>query len=305
MPIKAIVNSNSQNCNPIKSVGFQGEQKCKQEAKCDKASNKLKTGVFITTLVGTAAAYAIMLKRFGYSTNIGKAFKSPLKEWSIFKVKFDEEKCQVQKLVGALAAGSVGGGLIGGLVFDDKKNTNAKLRESIIQIVGNIATPLFCVWGGMAGFKKLEPKIMKMLPEFKNPKTIDIAKGIPSVLASGLSLIAGIFLGNKVGNVINKNAFRVDDNRKIKISDMSPHIDDLCLAISLVAANTKMGANNKFAGRVSRLIPAALVVAGVSTGIAKEKYNIMAQKAVEKVHKSEIKFYKQQFKANQSNCKMS
>lgn len=295
MPIQAVANLNSANYVSYKQP--------KEEHKCDKASTNLKAGAFLTATAGTGIAYAIMLKKFGYSTNIAKALKTPLKDWSIFKVKFDEEKAQVQKLVGALAVGSVGGGLLGGIAFDNKENYNSKFRESIIQMVGNIATPLACVWAGMAGFKKLEPSIEKFIPKLKSANAQKFLKGVPSVLATGASLVAGIFLGNKVGNVINKNAFRVDDNRKIKISDMSPHLDDLCLAISLVAANSKFGANNKVGDTIARFIPAALVVAGVTTGIAKEKYDIMAKKAVEKAHKEQVKFQKQQFKANQRNCK--
>lgn len=41
-------------------------------------------------------------------------------------------------LVSRLAICSVGGGLLGGVIFDKKENIPAKIRESIIQLVGNI-----------------------------------------------------------------------------------------------------------------------------------------------------------------------
>lgn len=302
MPIQAVANLNSTNCASPKNVGYKRDTKIKQEPKCDKASTLLKAGVTCTTLLGVATAYALVLKGKGYSLNPSKileTMKNSPKKLGIFDVKYPKsingkEQYGIEKLVGALAVGSIGGGLIGGAMFDEKKNMNAKYREAVIQLVGNVATPLACVWAGMRSFEKYEGKILKGLPYFKKlPDSSKITK-IPKIIASAASLTAGIFLGNKVGNIINKNAFRVDDNRKIKIADMSPHIDDLCLATSMVTSDLPF---------VARIIPAALSVAGISTGIAKEKYNIIAEKAVEKAHKNELKLQKQQFKANQSNCK--
>lgn len=225
-----------------------------------KASKKIKRGVFLTTLIGVSTALALTLKGKGYSLSPSKILKTLPKDWGIFNVKYDSEKKEVEKLVGRLAIGSVGGGLIGGALFDKKENMKAKYREAIIQLVGNISMPLLCVSGGMRLFNKFEPQILKALPALKGK-----AASVPSVLASAASLVAGIFLGNKVGNFINKEIFHVDDHRKIKLADMSPHIDDVCLATSLVAAESKIGP------QVTRLIPAALMVAGYSAGTAQER----------------------------------
>ena len=216
-----------------------------------KAPAKVKSGVFLTTLAGVAAAMAITLKGKGYK--FSEFFKG------LTHVTYDSKKAEVEKLVGMLSVGSVGGGLIGGALFDKKENMNAKYREAIIQIVGNIATPLACVAGGLRVFKRFEPKIIQSM------KLTGKMEKIPNLIVSAGCLVAGIFLGNKVGNIINEKAFHIKDNRKIKLSDMSPHIDDACLAISLVAADSSVGPV------VSRFIPAALMVAGISTGIAQEK----------------------------------
>lgn len=228
--------------------------------KSAKTPTKVKVGATLTTLAGVGAAMAITLKGKRHSLDIKRMFKTNPKNWAIFKVKYNSEKKEVEKLVVGLAVSSVAGGLIGGAIFDKKENMNAKYREGIIQLVGNIFTPLLCVAGGMRMFNKYEPKILGSM-KFLKGKT----KALPVLAASATCLVLGIFMGNKVGNTINEKAFNVKDNRKIKLADMSPHIDDLCLAISLVAANSKAGPI------VSRLIPLALLVAGISTGIAQER----------------------------------
>lgn len=215
---------------------------------------KVKAGVFCTTLAGVAAVMVAALK----------FKKMPLKNPIDFfkgltKIKYEHKKCEVEKLVGALAAGSVGGGLIGGALFDKKENMKAKYREAVIQLIGNIGIPLGCVAGGLRIFKHFEPQILKSSKFFKGKMGY-----VPKIAASALCLAIGILLGNKVGNRINEDVFRVKDNRKIKLSDMSPHIDDGCLALSLVAS--------KSSAIVTRLIPLALMVSGFSTGVAQEHH---------------------------------
>ncbi|MFA7658216.1 MAG: hypothetical protein WCY19_02150 [Candidatus Gastranaerophilaceae bacterium] len=216
-------------------------------------SNKVKIGVFFTTLAGVAAAMAVTFKSKGIKANNLKDFLKGLT-----KITYDPKKFEVEKLVGRLAVGSVGGGLIGGAIFDKKENMKAKYRESIIQLIGNIGTPLLCVSAGCHLFEAhFEQKVIKAL------NLGEKAGKIPKIVVSAGLLIAAIFAGNKIGNVINEKVFKVNDNRKLKISDMSPHIDDACLALSLVASESSQV--------VSRIIPAALMVAGISTGVAKER----------------------------------
>jgi len=226
------------------------------EKKHEEASTLVKLGVMATTLTGITAVMSMVFKHKKIP------FNSPLKFFKgLTTITYDDKKNEVAKLVGALAVGSIGGGLIGGAIFDKKENMNAKIRESIIQAVGNVATPLICVLSGVKLFEKhLEPQIVNKL-KLKSK----MAKGIPSVIVSAGCLLVGILAGNRMGNAINEKIFRNDNKRKMRLSDMSPHIDDACLAISLVAPK------NAFGAAVTRLIPAALVVAGFQTGIAQEK----------------------------------
>ena len=232
-----------------------------------KTDKKLEAKVFCTTLVGVSAALALVLKKKNYSINPLKIFRTPIKDWGVIKVKeYNEIDIPI------LAAGSVGGGLFGGLAFDKKENRKAKLREAVIQMVGNILTPLSCVYLGSKAYKKYEAQILSKLPQFKNeagkklPKFINTAiKCIPGIGTVAISLATGIMVGNKVGNAINHKAFHRHDQRKVRLDDFSAHIDDTCLAVSLVAKKDSP------IGFINKIVPAALMVAGVSTGVAKEK----------------------------------
>ena len=55
-----------------------------------------------------------------------------------------------------------------------------------------------------------------------------------------------------------------DYSEYIKASDFAPHVDDLCMAM------TVMNEDSLFASRLARVIPLALLVPGYQTGIAQE-----------------------------------
>jgi len=224
-------------------------------------SNKKKIGIFTTTLLGVGLVMAQTLKGKGYSLKINdiiKTLKTNPKKLGLFDVTYKKEH-ELESLVTKLAFGSVGGGLLGGFLFDKKENYKAKIRESVIQLVGNIFTPLACVSLGMTKFNNNETKILENMKFLKGN-----AVKIPSLVVSALCLVTGIFLGNKVGNLINQNVFHTNEKRKLKLSDMSPHVDDICVAASLIPSGGAVGPY------ISRIVPAALMVAGISTGFAQE-----------------------------------
>lgn len=231
----------------------EGKSEQKTHRRRQPLSNKQKIGIFATTLLGVASAMALVFKYKKMPLKTPKDFFK-----NLTTIKYDSKKHEVEALVGMLAVGSVGGGLLGGAIFDKKENMKAKLREAIIQLIGNIGTPLLCVSFGIRQFEKhLNERAIKAF------KLSGKMTEVPKMIASAGLLIAAIFAGNKIGNVLNENLFNVKDNRKLKLADMSPHIDDACLALSLVAADSSHV--------VSRLIPAALMIAGVSTGTAQER----------------------------------
>ena len=48
-------------------------------------------------------------------------------------------------------------------------------------------------------------------------------------------LAAGILIGNKVSNFINDKIYHKKVDRKVRTSDFAPHVDDLSMAITLMA----------------------------------------------------------------------
>jgi hypothetical protein len=233
----------------------------------EKAPTSVKVASFLGALGGIAGAMYFVFKK-GKNLEGIKEMKGLKDYWhNLTHVKYiDEDKTGkntfvIEKLIGALTAGSVGGGLIAGAVADKKENFGAKIREAVIQVVGNIATPLVFVVGGLRLYEKFgEAKIDTAL------KLTGKSKGIPKVVASGLCLAAGLWAGNHVGNSVNHHIFHNEEKRKIKLADLSPQIDDGCVAASIVASTGKIG---EYVGRV---IPAAMLVPGFSTGVAKEHH---------------------------------
>lgn len=235
----------------------------------EKAPTKVKVGALLGTVTGVALAMLYTFKRktgniegIKNIKNIGDYF------YNLTHIKYNEldknkkPTYELEKLISILTLGSVGGGLLGGVVTDKKENTKAKFREAIIQVVGNIFTPLLCVDGGLRLFEKYaEDKVIKTLSN--KSKSIQHA---PKTVVSLICLAGGLFLGNKVGNLINEKVFHVKDNRKIKMADLSPQIDDACVAVSFLAS----GGESAIGTAVKRIIPAALMIAGYSTGVVQE-----------------------------------
>lgn len=233
----------------------------------EKATTGVKVASFVGALGGITAAMYLVFKK-GKNLEGIKEMKGVKDFWhNLTHVKYiDKDKNRkdtyvIEKLIGALTAGSVGGGLLAGGLADKKENFGAKVREAVIQVVGNIATPLVFVVGGLRLFEKFsENKVVSAM------KLSDKTKGIPKVVVSLICLAAGLFAGNKVGNSVNHHVFHNEETRKIKLSDLSPQIDDGCVAASIVASSGKIGEC------VSRIIPIAMLVPGFSTGVAQKQH---------------------------------
>lgn len=232
----------------------------------EKAPTGVKVASFLGALGGITGAMYFVFKK-GKNLEGIKEMKGVKDFWhNLTHVKYIDEKngkdtYVIEKLIGALTAGSVGGGLLAGGLADKKENFGAKIRESVIQVVGNIATPLLFVVGGLRLFEHFgEAKLQDKL------KLSGKMKGVPKVITSLVCLAAGLCAGNKVGNCVNHHVFHNDEQRKIKLADLSPQIDDGCVAASIVASTGKIGEY------VGRIIPAAMLVPGFSTGVAQEHH---------------------------------
>lgn len=265
-------NQNIPQNRPPKNVNTVDFKSHTHSGESDKEPSKaVKTGATITTIGAVSLALALIMKKKGFSLAPSKIAKTSPKNWGLWKCDYKEKEIMT------IAGSSVAGGLLGGAMFDKKEHMKAKFREAVIQLVGNVSVPLLCVSGGIRLFNKFKPQVLKYIPEIKGSSKLiatsnKALKSIPILVATTGSLIVGILLGNKTGNAINEKVFKVKDDRKIKAADFSPHMDDMCLAISLVSDKNVVGQ------AISRVIPAALIVAGVSTGVAQEKPERLATK---------------------------
>ena len=170
-----------------------------------------------------------------------------------------------EKEILELATASVAGGLAGGLLFDDKQYKKSKIRESVNQLLGNVAVPVACVGAVSRLYKKYKPQILAKVPQVKETgkftKNFNKAlKGIPFSIATVLSLGVGIVAGNRVSNLLNEKVFNKKMDRKIKGTDFAPHVDDLGMAVSLMADKSKG------ASFITRIVPAFLCVPGYEVG---------------------------------------
>ncbi len=231
----------------------------------------LKTGVAVTSALGVAASVALIAKRQGFSLNPTKIANTKVKDWAIFKITNpDKPNEKIMKFgwkeIMGMGLGSVTGGLIGGAIFDKKENFTSKCSEAISQLLGDITIPLSFVALPTMLYKKFEDLATKETPHAKlqslskavqNNKFLKIA--CPTII-SGSSLVTGIIAGNKVSNHINSQLHGEDRSRGIRLTDFAPHLDDVCLAITLMADKSPVG------DIISKFVPIALSVAGYETG---------------------------------------
>ena len=209
----------------------------------NKLSNQLASAVGTTAGVLTSMAY--VAKGKGIKTN--GLLKNPKRAFKVFKnVEFNG------KDVITIASSSVAGGLLGG-VITDSNNTKSKLKETIVQLLGNYAIPTAFVSGGV--------KLNKLLNyKFNFPPVTKLIKfGFGMV-----SLIAGVMVGNRVSNKVTSAIFKEDDKRKLNWKDWAEQVDNVCLVTSLAANGTNL------AKTASKVIPFALLLPGYSVGVSKD-----------------------------------
>ena len=252
---------------PKMTLQFSGQKK--------EAPANVKTGAALGSLLGTGTVLAMIAKKQGFPINPKVLKNIPVRDWAIFKIAKKGEQNQKlleieEKEIIGLAAGSVAGGLAGGSLVD-RKNIKAKGREALTQIVGNVLIPVGFVGGVSRIYKKYENQIKNVMPQIglENNKYINFTnkfiKNIPAIGLTAGALVAGIWTGSKVTNFINEKFFGQKQERKIKSTDFAPHVDDLCLAVTLMGSK-----DSPVASAITRTVPLFLSVPGYQVGKAQE-----------------------------------
>lgn len=199
-----------------------------------------KTAATAGSVLGLTAS-AICIAR-GRGIKVPSSFKT--KEYvDIFKkMEFNE------KDVIALASSSIAGGFAGG-VLTDKKNTRAKVKEGVVQLVGNDIFPSLFVGAGM--------KLNKLL--FSKYKFPPVTKVIQFAFGT-TGFIAGVLAGSKAAQLINKHLFKEDSYRKLNWKDWAVQADNVCLVTSKSAPSTNI------AKMASRILPFAHIIPDYCVG---------------------------------------
>lgn len=214
-----------------------------------KLTKNEKLGIQMSTALGVLASLMLLAKtsKRPYSLSLKRMVSTPFKETFLGKEDYTFGK------VLTVGAGSCLGGLAGGLVFDkNKNNRQAKYRETLNQYI-NISLPISTVAGADYVVKKVVPKLS---PKLRKPCEI---------LGPILGLAGGIIAGNKIANKLNTLIFHKKEKRPIELTDMSAHLDDICMTSQYVAKD------NIVTKLASRFIPIALMVAGNEIGKKQEK----------------------------------
>ena len=233
-------------------------------------NRKQKAVVTLSSIAGMTPVIMVLAKKKGFSLNPKKIFDTNFKDWAIFKYSPAEKAIDFGDPINitATALGSVAGGFVGGAIID-KQNIKAKKREVLNQILGNVLVPITTVWLGSKAFTKYQYRLEAAMPQINSinetAKVFNkVLKKLPQVAATLTALGVGIFLGNKVSNYINEKLYHKKVDRNIRATDFAPHIDDLCMA------TTMMSPNSTFGQKLGRVIPLALIVPGYQTGIAQD-----------------------------------
>lgn len=247
------------------SVNFGNDDKAKM-------TKGKKAVVALSSMAGMATVLGVVAKKKGFSLSPKKIYDSEIKDWAIFKYEPKDKAIDFgdPRIIIGLASGSVAGGFVGGALVDKKSNFRAKKREVLNQILGNVLVPVGCVYLGSKIYEKYADKLKNMMPAFKNAKGVKkflnkCSKAVPQIVATFSFLGVGIFCGNRVSNYINEKLYHKKVNRNIKATDFAPHIDDICMATSMMDKTSNFGA------KIGLVIPWALTVPGYQVGIAQEQ----------------------------------
>lgn len=200
---------------------------------------KTKAAALCGSVLGLSCAVAGISKGRGNKIPV-QNFKAYIK--SLQNLEFDE------KDVILLASSSISGGLLGG-VMTDGKNAKAKVKEGVVQLVGNYIFPSLFVGGAI--------KLNKFLFSKYNVKNTKFLK----ILFGGAGLVSGVISGNKVSKIINKYLFKEKTDRPLTINDWLLQGDNVCLVASM------SGSGSKIAKAASKIIPPLHIMPGYFVGI--------------------------------------
>ncbi|MBQ4078426.1 hypothetical protein IJD15_04520 [bacterium] len=173
-----------------------------------------------------------------------------------------------EKDVLLIGAGSIVGGLAGGLIADhNKENINPKLREASQQFVGNTLFPIVTSAFANKALDKSGFKLPQINSTSKIAKIANVAlAAAPKVVVTLASLIGGMQVGNKLMNTVNNKIFKEDVKHSIAPEDMLVHSDDICLTANMLLKDTKV-----ISSITSKALPLTMIIPGAKAGMQQKE----------------------------------
>lgn len=173
-----------------------------------------------------------------------------------------------EKDVLLIGAGSVIGGLAGGLISDkNKNNVVPKLREASQQFVGSTLIPVSLLSLGNKLLEKTNFQLPQISSTSKPAKVANaVLKVLPKVAMTFAALFGGMQIGNRVVNKVNNKIFNENVNRSVAPEDMFVHTDDLCLATSMLLKGSPA-----VSSATSVILPVTFLLSGAKTGIQQKE----------------------------------
>lgn len=244
------------------------------ENRHEEPATSVKYGVLASSVAGVALASAIIAKKQGFSLNPKVIFSQSPKKWAMLKIYNKNDKNAKlmeieEKEILTLATGSAIGGLTGGAFLDDKKHLKSKFRETVSQLLGNVAIPVAFVGLTSRLYKNNKDAILNKVPQLTGSSKLvkgfnKSLKALPSAILTIISLGSGIICGNKLSNFINEKVFHKKVKRDIKTTDFAPHVDDIGMAVTLMAEKSALSTT------ITRTVPAFLCVPGYEIGVHRD-----------------------------------
>lgn len=181
---------------------------------------------------------------------------------SLFNLKYAE------KDVLLISAGSILGGLTGGLIADkNKENVKPKLREASQQFVGNTLFPIASLSFANKALDKSGFKLPQINSTSKVAKMANVAlAAAPKVVVTLASLIGGMQVGNKLMNAVNNKIYKEDVKHSIAPEDMLVHSDDICLTANMLLKDTKV-----ISSITSKALPLTMIIPGSKAGMQQKE----------------------------------
>ena len=218
--------------------------------KTEVKKEKLNLPVLCTTALGTLASLLFIRKYKGMSIkndlmklSRSSDIKTNLKNIANF---FDINTGLKEMLF--LGAGSILGGLTGGIITDKSRHTKNKIKEGVYQFT-NIAIPASFV----TGLLKLAE-----ISKISNPINTRIAKIGAVIVGIGAGMATSTLISNKINNSVVDN--KLQSKRSIILKDGIMQLDDISFALIL--------ANPKLAGKLclNKIIPLLFLTCGYEAG---------------------------------------